>query len=181
MVDVVWYRWDEAGQTFVDLENANAESAHTCQVYRELVTRLHAGPDGSNLDCCFYEPPNPDDDKLTAINEPMYQQDPGVFASGCSEQEGCIARVPCARRLMAYRLLGWRLATCSEPCTPESRFNLCRAAHGDVNASGYCWSGGSCRYSLVCSNLEVAGIKLSAYILSHFDEESPMSHNLMFV
>jgi hypothetical protein len=75
------------------VENANAESAHTCQVYRELVTRLHAGPDGSNLDCCFYEPPNPDDDKLTAINEPMYQQDPGVFASSCSEQEGCIARV----------------------------------------------------------------------------------------
>ena len=66
----------------------DAESAHPCQVYRELVTRLHGGPDSSNLDCCFYEPPNPDDDKLTVINEPMYHQDPGVFAFSCSEQQG---------------------------------------------------------------------------------------------
>ena len=66
----------------------DAESGHPCQVYRELVTRLHGGPDNANLDCCFYEPPNPDDDKLTVINEPMYHQDPGVFAFSCSEQQG---------------------------------------------------------------------------------------------
>ena len=51
------------------------------QVYRELVNRLQSGFEKSNLDFGgFYEPPNPDDDKFTYINEPMYQ-DTGTFAS----------------------------------------------------------------------------------------------------
>jgi hypothetical protein len=91
-------------QKSIRFENAqhaqNAESARTCQVYRELVTRLHGGPDSSNVDCCYYEPPNPDDDKLTAINEPMYQQDPGVFAFSCSEEQVVSQGCACERRLL---------------------------------------------------------------------------------
>lgn len=63
------------------------------QVYRELVTRLHGDPVQKDLECLFYEPPNPDDEAHREINEPMYQQDPGVFASSCRGERSCIARV----------------------------------------------------------------------------------------
>jgi hypothetical protein len=49
-------------------------SGCSSQVYRELCTKLNPGAERGGLDYGnLYEPPNPDDDKHTFINEPMYQ------------------------------------------------------------------------------------------------------------